>query len=77
MEVPIAPLGELESTSCGKNPGCADACPANAIVFGDVSKPDSAVTARKEDGRDYDLLTEANTRPRTTYQARIRKGERS
>ena len=56
---------------------CQAACPTNAIVFGDVSQPDSAVSKRKANGRDYDLLSEANTRPRTTYQARIKKGEKA
>lgn len=54
---------------------CQAACPTRAIVFGDVSDPAAAVSARKGGGRDYALLPEANTRPRTTYQARIRKGE--
>jgi len=54
---------------------CQAACPTQAIVFGDVSRPDSAVSTRKAGGRDYDLLAEAQTRPRTTYQARIRSGE--
>lgn len=56
---------------------CQAACPTDAIVFGDISKPESAVTARKGNGRDYDLLPEANTRPRTSYQARIRGGEKA
>lgn len=54
---------------------CQAACPTQAIVFGDISHDDSAVSQRKANGRDYDLLREANTRPRTTYQARIRKGD--
>lgn len=52
---------------------CQAACPTQAIVFGDVSSPATAVSQRKGDGRDYALLPGANTRPRTTYQARIRK----
>ncbi|MEW9857084.1 TAT-variant-translocated molybdopterin oxidoreductase [Novosphingobium sp. M1R2S20] len=56
---------------------CQSACPTQAIVFGDQSDLDTAVSRRKASGRDYDLLPEANTRPRTTYQARIRKGETS
>jgi len=55
---------------------CQAACPTQAIVFGDVSEADTQVSRKKATGRDYDLLAEANTRPRTTYQARIRKGER-
>ncbi len=55
---------------------CQAACPTQAIVFGDVSEEDTQVSRKKASGRDYDLLAEANTRPRTTYQARIRKGAR-
>ena len=55
---------------------CQAACPTQAIVFGDVSDDRSRVRGRKDNGRDYPLLPEANTRPRTTYQARIVRGER-
>lgn len=55
---------------------CQQACPTQAIVFGDVARADSAVSRRKADGRDYALLEEANTRPRTTYSARIARGEK-
>ncbi|WP_395332063.1 4Fe-4S dicluster domain-containing protein [Novosphingobium sp. BL-8H] len=54
---------------------CQQACPTQAIVFGDLSQRESAVSRRKADGRDYALLEEANTRPRTTYGARIRSGK--
>ena len=55
---------------------CQAACPTQAIVFGDIAERDSRVSRRKASGRDYELLPETNTRPRTTYQARIKRGER-
>ncbi|MGP1613537.1 MAG: 4Fe-4S dicluster domain-containing protein [Pollutimonas bauzanensis] len=50
---------------------CEAVCPTQAIVFGDINDPDSRVSAAKASGRDYALLHELNTRPRTTYLARI------
>jgi molybdopterin-containing oxidoreductase family iron-sulfur binding subunit len=56
---------------------CQDACPTNAIVFGDLNDADSKVSQLAMKNRSYGLLTEFNTRPRTKYLAIIRnpKGE--
>lgn len=51
---------------------CQQACPSRAIVFGDLNDAGSAVAAAKGDSRNYGLLTELGTRPRTTYLARLR-----
>ncbi len=51
---------------------CQAVCPTRAIVFGDTHDPKSAVAQRKAEPREYGLLAELNTRPRTTYLARVR-----
>ncbi len=51
---------------------CQQACPTQAITFGNLADPASAVTRARANGRNYGLLTELNTRPRTTYLGRVR-----
>ena len=51
---------------------CQAACPAQAISFGDINNRDSAVAKSKSDSLNYGLLTELNTKPRTTYLAKLK-----
>ena len=51
---------------------CEAACPAGAIVFGDINEPSSRVAHAFENDRRYKLLGELGTQPRTTYLAKIR-----
>jgi molybdopterin-containing oxidoreductase family iron-sulfur binding subunit len=51
---------------------CQQACPTNAIVFGDINDQYSAVRKLKDSSLNYALLAELGTQPRTTYLAKVK-----
>ena len=57
--------GEVETA-------CQQVCPTDAIVFGDLTDPDSRVSRMKRNARRYELLEELSVRPRLSYLARLR-----
>ena len=51
---------------------CESACPSEAIVFGNANDPNSRVSKMKAQQRNYSILGELNSRPRTSYLAAVR-----
>jgi len=64
--------GELAIQDGSLQTACQQACPTEAIVFGNINDPQSKVAKLKANPLNYGVLTEMGTRPRTTYLARLR-----
>jgi molybdopterin-containing oxidoreductase family iron-sulfur binding subunit len=62
---PTIPDGSLQTA-------CQQACPTQAIVFGDINDPNSRVVNLKKDLRNFGVLSELGTLPRTTYLVKLR-----
>ena len=54
-------------------PACAQSCPTQAIVFGNLLDPDSAVSRMSRTQHGYKVMEELNTRPAITYLPRIKR----
>ncbi len=66
---------ELENRRVGDGEivtACQAVCPTDVIVFGDINDPQSRVSRLKADQRNYSLLGELNTQPRTTYLSHLK-----
>lgn len=75
--------GRIQAKLAGKKVGegaddvrvttaCAQACPTQAITFGNLLEPTSSVAQLRQSDLNYGLLSELNTKPRTTYLGRVR-----
>jgi molybdopterin-containing oxidoreductase family iron-sulfur binding subunit len=71
-KVAIRDSGEYRIPADSFTTACAQVCPTEAIVFGDINNPESSVAKLKQSERDYRLLEYLNVSTRTSYLARIR-----
>ena len=71
-KVAVRDSGDVRIPADAFTTACAQACPADAITFGDLNNPESSVAKLKKSERGYRLLEYLNVNARVTYLARIR-----
>jgi molybdopterin-containing oxidoreductase family iron-sulfur binding subunit len=64
--------GDITIATDSFTSACAQACPAEAIVFGNLNDPESKVSKARLDPRNYKVLAYLGTAPRTAYLGRVR-----
>jgi molybdopterin-containing oxidoreductase family iron-sulfur binding subunit len=72
QKVKAGASGDVQVPTDSFTTACAQACPADAIVFGNIMDPNSRVTRLKKQTRDYPALEFLATKPRLTYLAKVR-----
>jgi molybdopterin-containing oxidoreductase family iron-sulfur binding subunit len=72
MKVAVRDSADIRIPANAFTTACAQACPADAITFGDINNPDSAVSKLRKSERGYRLLEYLNISTRVNYLARIR-----
>ncbi len=72
QKVAAGASGDVMVREANIQTACQQACPTDAIVFGNLMDPESKVAKLREDPRSYSVLGYLNVRPRVTYLARIR-----
>ena len=72
----IALQGKRDMVDGEVQTACQQACPAQAIVFGDLADPNSRVSKLRKDPRYYQVLEEVGTRPNVGYLKKVRSDSR-
>ncbi len=72
QKVKAGPSGDIEVRDGAVRTACQQACPADAIVFGNMKDPHSEVAQARAHNRTYMVLDYLATKPRVTYLARVR-----
>jgi len=72
QKVKAGASGDVQVPTDSFTTACAQACPAGAIVFGNVNDPASRVSKLKNNQRNYSVLEFLLTKPRTTYLGKVR-----